>query len=356
MSVILDALKKAQDERKTLAKSPLYDASKSYRVPRWPFYLLALTVFCVLLAFLMRPDVFKPTRTPAPTAKTVPEKSAATGAAGATNVTESTEKPVAAETVVPSGFRHKTAQISPSGSPQVDPSKKKRTLSGRRATDNKVSAVEPSSLSESGEKPLVAVNTVDPERIDRIYNEAVKEAGKGNVAGAKRLYQAVLAEQPGHIEALNNLGVIAMKEGDRREALFYFNRSLQYRKDYGKAYNNMGLLMMGDGQNSIAEEYFRKAIEIEKDVLEPSLNLAALLRAEKRYEEAGRMLEGLIGANVRNRPLYLSYALIKDAMGQYEEAIKFYTLYLREGGDGGERNEIIQRLRTLENRQPSQTR
>ncbi len=37
--------------------------------------------------------------------------------------------------------------------------------------------------------------------------------------------------------------------------------------------------------------------------------------------------------------LYLSFALIKDDMGQYEEAIKYYRLYLRATGSTSERNE-----------------
>jgi tetratricopeptide (TPR) repeat protein len=198
-------------------------------------------------------------------------------------------------------------------------------------------------------EPKVVISSVDHEKINAAYNEALKETEKGNTKGAKRLYQAILVEQPNHIEALNNLGVIAMREGNTDEALFFFNKVLQYKKDYGKAYNNIGLLMMKEGRKGLAEEYFRKSIELGKDSIEPSLNLAALLRADKRYEEASRALVGLISANVRNKSLFLSYALIKDEMGQYEEATKYYRLYLREGGGTGERNEVVERIKVLEN-------
>jgi tetratricopeptide (TPR) repeat protein len=114
--------------------------------------------------------------------------------------------------------------------------------------------------------------------------------------------------------------------------------------------------MMKDGQKGLAEEYFRKSIELGKDGIEPSLNLAALLRTEKRYEEASRLLVRFIRTNIKNRSLYLSYALIKDEMGQYEEAIKYYRLYLREGGGTGERNEVVERLKALENVQTSKNR
>jgi tetratricopeptide (TPR) repeat protein len=203
-------------------------------------------------------------------------------------------------------------------------------------------------MPQNGSKALIT--SVDHEKINIKFNEAVKETEKGNTSGAKRLYQSILTEHPSHIEALNNLGVIVMNEGNTKEALFYFNKVLQYKKDYGKAYNNIGLLMMKDGQKKLAEEYFRKSIELGSGV-DPSLNLAALLRTEKRFEEAGRLLEAFINTNTKNRSIYLSYALIKDDMGQYEEAIQYYRLYLRGAGNTGERREVLERLKILETAQ-----
>jgi len=270
----------------------------------------------------------------------------------APSVMQSTAPVAALPTERPDAQRVATKDVKP-----VKKQKKIGVPSAKRETDKKGLPTAESSqqvVPQDGSKVLIT--SADHEKINDTYNEALKETEKGNVSGAKRLYQSILAEQPGHIEALNNLGVIAIKEGSTKEAHFYFNKVLQYKKDYGKAYNNIGLLMMKDGQKKLAEEYFKKSIELGKDGVEPSLNLAALLRSEKRYEEAGRLLEGFIGANTKNRSLYLSYALIKDDMGQYEEAIRYYKLYLREGGGIGERNEVVERLKTLEDAQSSKNR
>ncbi len=354
MSVILDALKKAQTERKDLTKNLPYDPKKGPQKPRWPLYVVASVVFCVLLIFLLIPDFKKPARPPVMETKMVqarPESPSVT-TEKVPSVMQSTA-PVAALPTERSGTqRVATKDVKP-----VKEQKKIGMPPSKRETDKKGPPVADTSQQVAPQDgPKVLITSVDHEKINSTYNEAIKETEKGNISGAKRLYQTILAEQPNHIEALNNLGVIAMREGNTKEALFYFNKVLQYKKDYGKAYNNIGLLMMKDGQGGLAEEYFRKSIEIGKDGIEPSLNLAALLRSEKRYEEASRLLEGFISGNTKNRSLYLSYALIKDDMGRYEEAIKYYKLYLREGGGMGERNEVIERLKTLENTQSSKSR
>jgi tetratricopeptide (TPR) repeat protein len=354
MSVILDALKKAQTERKDLTKNLPYDPKKRPQKTRWPIYLFASVVFCVLLVFLLIPGSKKPARPPVMESKVVQARpeSPPVATEKAPLVMQSTA-PVAALPTERSGTqRVATKDVKP-----VKEQKKIGMPLSKHETDKKGPPVAESSQQVSPQDgSKVLITSVDHEKINATYNEAIKETDKGNITGAKGLYQSILAEQPNHIEALNNLGVFAMREGNTKEALFYFNKVLQYKKDYGKAYNNIGLLMMKDGQGRLAEEYFRKSIEIGKDGIEPSLNLAALLRSEKRYEEASRLLEGFISGNTKNRSLYLSYALIKDDMGWYEEAIKYYKLYLREGGGMGERNEVIERLKTLENAQSLKSR
>lgn len=354
MSVILDALKKAQNERKDLTKGLPYDPKNKPQKPRWPVYVVALIVFFIVLAFLLTPGPKKPSNTPMVVTKTLQALPASPPVATdkAPSVTQSTG-PV---TVLPVGRSDAQKVATKDAKPVKEQKKISRPLAKPEEDRQDPPAIDPSQQARPKDEPKVSISSADHEKINATYNEAIKETEKGNIKSAKRLYQAILTEQPSHVEALNNLGVIAMREGNTDEALFYFNKVLQYKKDYGKAYNNIGLLMMKDGQKGIAEEYFRKSIELGKDGIEPSLNLAALLRTEKRYEEASRLLVRFIGANIKNRSLYLSYALIKDEMGQYEEAIKYYRLYLREGGGTGERNEVVERLKALENVQTSKNR
>ncbi|MCX5807148.1 MAG: tetratricopeptide repeat protein [Proteobacteria bacterium] len=205
--------------------------------------------------------------------------------------------------------------------------------------------------SASMEHTKVVVMKVDEERIMSMYNEALLETEKGRTKEAKKLYLNILSEQPNNIEVLNNLGVIAMREGNANEALMYFRRILEKKPDYTKAYNNTGIIFMREGDRKLAEEYFKKAIDMDKDGAEAYINLSGLLRHQKRYDEASRVLENLIRRGNKNPSTYLSIALIKDDMGEIKEAIKYYRFYLREGGKIEEKNKVIERLKILEESQ-----
>jgi Flp pilus assembly protein TadD len=48
---------------------------------------------------------------------------------------------------------------------------------------------------------------------------------------------------------------------------------------------------MKDGNHQLAEEYLRKAVSLEPNDAEPYLNLSALLRSQRKFQEAERSLK-----------------------------------------------------------------
>ena len=189
----------------------------------------------------------------------------------------------------------------------------------------------------------------DDERIDAQFNEALRAVNSGQTGDASRIFNDILARRPNHVESLNNLGVIAASRGNKKEALSYFKRILEYEANYPKAYNNIGLVMMSDGQPQLAEEYFRKAISLDPNGLEPYMNLCAVLRSQGRFQDAEKIMEAPIAKNPKDPLFLLSYAVIKDNLGQTGEAVKYYRQYLSLARQSdAQRNGVLERLKYLE--------
>ena len=375
MSVILDALKKAQDER----KRPVYRNGGGDEGPpkktRWVFYVIAGTLACAILFVLFLPNLY---RMQAPSPPQVAQQK------------EVPVPPVVPPRVVPEAPPLKPPEAPAKqdfpkfavAAPQQDarradvtersqPDKEVR----RKAPDQRMRLAkkEPGEevKKESGTEPqkpapvpekapetaapgatspesAVVVKRMTNDRVLTNYNNAVLAAEQGSNEQAKKLYLAVLADEPNNIEALNNLGVLAMSEGNTKEAAFYFRKILDYRKDYAKAYNNLGLVAVRDGDKKLAEEYFRKAIEVAPQGVEPYLNLAALLRSERKLAEANSVIDAPLRRGLRGDQLFLSAALIKDELGQQEEAIRYYRYYLQASSPKEDRRKVIERLAFLE--------
>jgi len=208
------------------------------------------------------------------------------------------------------------------------------------------------SVEEPAEEPIrrTPARKTEDERIDAQYNEALNAVKSGRSREAQRMFLAIVARRPDHVESLNNLGVISASLGNKKEALAYFKKILESRADYPKAYNNIGLIMMSEGDKVLAEEYFRKAISLDPQGLEPYINLSVLLRTQGRFQDAANVLEEPIKRNTRDQLLLLSYAIIKDNMGQTAEATTYYRQYLALARPSDVRNGVIERLKYLEDR------
>jgi Tfp pilus assembly protein PilF len=375
MSVILDALKKAQESRKKQNGVPSSqqgqaDPSKK-RVLIWVGSATLLLVAAVIVAIVLLSGSSKrevaqvvapipagvksvapePAKVPPPVEKT-PNPPQQTQQAGQPGVVKEKGAWITDRVIADPGKAPVTDQkkVVP---PRAPVRKEAARLSQSRTPEGEVGSSLPNVARRESYDP-------GPRReqsaFDAAQDRAAALAEAGRLTEARQVYTKLLAEQPGHPEILNNLGVIALRERRTDEALYYFSKALDIRKDYPKALNNVGLALMAQGNQADAERYFREAIAVEPNSVEPRLNLAALLRGQKRLEEASGLLRGLVEKNPPQSQPLLSYALIRDDAGDGAGAIRYYRQYLANAPFGPERNTVIERLKVLENAQSAGSR
>jgi len=350
VSIILDALKKAQKDRKHTVTVTTYTYKNKGQKLRWIAYSLIGVIIAGTLVYLYVPAFHRPKVVAQVITKPqLPQTKPVAVEAKKVEVKPVETKPVEEKKELPVSQLDKPDKLRKPGKPvrlaSVGTTKKPAALKKKK--------IPVTPKEEAG----IAIQPVDNKKLEALYNQALKEMDSGRFEEAKRLYRTIIIEKPDHIEALNNLGVIATQEGNTEEAIYYFRKILEYKKDYAKAYNNLGLLLMREGDMKLAEEYFRKSIEIDGESVESYLNISALLRSERRLEEASRFLEVLLHKGVKNPVLYLSYAITRDELNQPAEAVRYYRAYLNEGvATREERSKIIERVRVLEENQSAKNR
>lgn len=371
MSIIHDALKKAQQQRKAEPGGiPYSDQPKVQRRPRIAIIAIAGVLAAAVIAYLYIPAFHRQKVPPVVRSKAAPSLPPVVSQAkpadrNEARKTEETSLPSKADAGEPK-TRPEEAR-APKTEQIVTPSSQKetvQTVSRRLQADrkparkvpapertSKVAAAHPSYADDGAEEPIrrTVARRTEEGRLEARYNEALDAIRAGRTREAQRIFLEILSRRPDHVESLNNLGVICASQGDKKAALNYFKRILDHRRDYPKAYNNIGLIMMSDGDAQLAEEYFRKAISIDPNGLEPHMNLSALLRTQGKFKEAEKVLEVPIKKDGRDPLLFLSYAVIKDSLGKTGEAVKYYRQYLSLAKPSdAQRNATLERLRYLE--------
>lgn len=365
MSIIHDALKKAQEQRKQSTTGVPFGSSapEAKKKPRIALIAIVAVFAAAVAAYLYIPAFHGPKVPPVNRAKpAVPAPQVASQAKPAQVIDSKEAAPQKDQGTSAAAKIETKTEAKPSGATKQQPAVPHAAGPGR------VSAEERQIAAKAPERPRAAAGTyrkdredteegpirrtvvrkTEDELINAQYNEALGAMNSGRMRQAQRIFMNILARRPDHVESLNNLGVIAASLGDKKDALAYFKKVLEHRPNYPKAYNNIGLVMMSDGEARLAEEYFRKAISLEPESLEPYINLSALLRTQKKFQEAAKVLDVPVSKNVKDAMLFLSYAVVKDNMGQSEEAVKFYRQYLALAGSSATRNGVVERLKYLE--------
>jgi len=116
-----------------------------------------------------------------------------------------------------------------------------------------------------------------------LYERAREHYKSGEIREAKRLYMELLKLDPGHVEALNNLGVIYIQTGDFSSAQKVLEKAIRLRPSFVDPFYNMACLYAARGELDKSLSYVERAV---------SLNPAA-----REWARIDRDLEGLRGLN-----------------------------------------------------------
>jgi tetratricopeptide (TPR) repeat protein len=101
-----------------------------------------------------------------------------------------------------------------------------------------------------------------------LYQEALAAQRRNETAQAEDLYKRTLRIDPGHVHAMNNLGVIYMGRNLHEQAISLFEQALLRKRHYADPYYNLACLYARRGDTGQALANLQAAIDIDEKVIE----------------------------------------------------------------------------------------
>ena len=111
--------------------------------------------------------------------------------------------------------------------------------------------------------------TPRPESVEdpqTLYEKARLLQRDGRLQEAKRLYEKTLSLDPDHVNTLNNLGVIHIRNKDYSAARGFFAKAIQKRRGYVDAYYNLACLHALKGELAESLSQLKKAVSLDTSV------------------------------------------------------------------------------------------
>jgi len=142
-------------------------------------------------------------------------------------------------------------------------------------------------LKETGSQKVLNNRRTD------LFDEAQHYFRDGRYAQAIKCYQDILAGNRNHIDAMHYLGIALFQLGDHELAMEHLSKSLSLRPGDAFFQNNMGMVLEENEELAEAEVCYRNALQIDSKNTEARFNLAKLLLALEKNNEATKILAKL---------------------------------------------------------------
>ncbi|HET7436192.1 MAG TPA: sulfatase-like hydrolase/transferase [Thermoanaerobaculia bacterium] len=152
-------------------------------------------------------------------------------------------------------------------------------------------------LSENG-RARAAVAVLQPlangSDLDVINAYGIALADSGDVNGAVAAFQRVLNLDRDNAKAYQNLGIVALRNGQRDLARRYLDHALSINANLPLALNVLGVIDAQSGNRAMAIERWSRAVAIDPSQLDALFNLGLVAAAEGKREVARKALRDYI--------------------------------------------------------------
>ncbi|MDP8246789.1 MAG: tetratricopeptide repeat protein [Candidatus Tritonobacter lacicola] len=188
-------------------------------------------------------------------------------------------------------------------------------------------------------------------RASGYFSAALARSKEGDYREAAAAYEKIVEQEPGNINALNNLGILHASRGDSKAALDCFRKAIRPEINVEKSHYNLGNLYLAGGDITRAIKHYRSAGMLGRDYVKPHIMLAAIYESRGDRNSAVREYEKLLGiereqqkrllresrlgrvehANLRRAfeaQDLLCDGFIHERMGEYEKALAKYEAAL----------------------------
>lgn len=113
------------------------------------------------------------------------------------------------------------------------------------------------------QRPTVLPPAIRENPAKGIYDEARRFHNMGRLKEASKLYRETLKTDPGHVEALNNLGVILLQRKDYEGAQENFLKIIRLSPESADPHYNLACLYALKGELGLGMAHLKRAVSLE---------------------------------------------------------------------------------------------
>jgi Flp pilus assembly protein TadD len=157
---------------------------------------------------------------------------------------------------------------------------------------------------------------------DQRLASAKAAVAEGRVAEALELYSDILTDDPGHVKALNNLGVLYDALGRHQAAVEQFQAAQRLEPESVEVLTNLGAGLGAVGRFDEAEATLRRAQRLAPNSAEVRASLGMVYFHRGLYAEAETELKWACASDEEHGQAHYYRGEALNRMGRYDDAFE----------------------------------
>jgi len=153
---------------------------------------------------------------------------------------------------------------------------------------------------------------------------ALQHQQAGRLSIAEQIYRQILAADPLHANAHNNLGVVLRDQGRIDEAITCYRQALGLKPDFAEAYGNLGTAWMSQGRLDDAVACYRRMLELRPHLAAAHFNLGLALKDQGRLEDAAACYGRALELKPNDADAYNNLGIARKDQGRLGDAVTCY--------------------------------
>ena len=180
----------------------------------------------------------------------------------------------------------------------------------------------------------------------RMMALAAEHHKAGRLQEAEKLCRQVLQKNPGHVDALRLLGLIAAAAGDMEDAEHLLRQSLEYAPDHVSAMFELGQVLREMDRPEDAIEVYRELLAQQPDNPKAHYRLAGVLAPAAMTAEAAAAYRRCLELAPQHAGAWLGLGHMLKTLGDQDDGIAAYQRCLELEPDFGEAYYSLANLKT----------
>ncbi len=166
--------------------------------------------------------------------------------------------------------------------------------------------------------------TPGPTMMQEELTTARKCLEAGDLQQAERAYRNVLDTDPRNADALDGLGLLAIRAGDFHAAVDLVGRAIEADGSQAAMHDHMGVAWASLRQYDRAVESLRRAIDLDPRAIKAHCNLGRVLRFVEKPDEAVTHYRAALAVDPESPEVHYSLANTLRDLGRLDEAVAAY--------------------------------